>query len=48
MSHLGASIAKPDRAETSAIAALAGFAVGDAFAVSQRVPAIISATGWLI
>src|SRR6056297_3855491 len=40
--------AKPDRAETSAIAALAGFAFGDAFAVSQCVPAIISATGRLI
>ena len=40
--------AKPDRAETSAIAALAGFAFGDAFAVSQCVPAIVSATGRLI
>ena len=35
--------AKPDRAETSDIAVLAGFAVCDAFAVSQRVPASVPA-----
>lgn len=48
MSPKGATVAKPDKAEISDIAALSGFACRDALLICKRVPAVVPTSRLLV